>query len=157
MPARQPAWVPQATVFVSSFCIMVLELVAGRIVSRHLGSSLYTDVASETRAAGLLTLSNTLGGAFGSALAGFASLTLVDGLGARVTIRTGTGSQTRHVASGGSYASDSDTRLHFGLANATTIDELVVHWPRGAPDHHENVPGNRRYVLKQGHPPIEVR
>ncbi len=36
------AWVPPATVFVSSFCIMVLELVAGRIVSRHLGSSIYT-------------------------------------------------------------------------------------------------------------------
>jgi len=34
--------VPQATVFVSSFCIMVLELVAGRVISRHLGSSLYT-------------------------------------------------------------------------------------------------------------------
>lgn len=42
MPSRQPAWIPQATVFVSSFCIMVLELVAGRVVSRHLGSSLYT-------------------------------------------------------------------------------------------------------------------
>jgi spermidine synthase len=40
--ARGPVWVPQATVFVSSFCIMVIELVAGRIVSRHLGSSLYT-------------------------------------------------------------------------------------------------------------------
>ncbi len=34
--------VPNATVFVSSFCIMVIELVAGRIIARHLGSSLYT-------------------------------------------------------------------------------------------------------------------
>jgi spermidine synthase len=44
-PDRSPSravWVPQATVFVSSFCIMVIELVAGRIISRHLGSSLYT-------------------------------------------------------------------------------------------------------------------
>lgn len=40
--ARGPVWVPQATVFVSSFCIMVIELVAGRVISRHLGSSLYT-------------------------------------------------------------------------------------------------------------------
>ena len=40
--SSRPFWVPQATVFVSSFCIMVLELVAGRVVSRHLGSSLYT-------------------------------------------------------------------------------------------------------------------
>lgn len=42
VPTRGPIWVPQATVFVSSFCIMVIELVAGRIISRHLGSSLYT-------------------------------------------------------------------------------------------------------------------
>lgn len=33
---------PMATVFVSSACIMVLELVAGRIVSRYVGQSLYT-------------------------------------------------------------------------------------------------------------------
>lgn len=34
--------VPNATVFVSGFCVMVIELVAGRIIARHLGSSLYT-------------------------------------------------------------------------------------------------------------------
>jgi MFS family permease len=34
--------VPCATVFISSFCIMVIELVAGRIIARFLGSSLYT-------------------------------------------------------------------------------------------------------------------
>jgi len=31
-----------ATVFISSACIMVIELVAGRLIARHLGSSLYT-------------------------------------------------------------------------------------------------------------------
>ena len=30
------------TVFVSSFCIMVIELTAGRIIARTLGASLYT-------------------------------------------------------------------------------------------------------------------
>lgn len=34
--------IPSATVFFSSACIMVLELVAGRLVARYLGSSLYT-------------------------------------------------------------------------------------------------------------------
>lgn len=34
--------VPIATVFLSSLCIMVLELVAGRLIARHVGSSLYT-------------------------------------------------------------------------------------------------------------------
>jgi MFS family permease len=35
-------FVPCATVFISSFCIMVIELVAGRLIARFLGSSLYT-------------------------------------------------------------------------------------------------------------------
>ena len=34
--------IPCSTVFISSFCIMVIELVAGRILARFLGSSLYT-------------------------------------------------------------------------------------------------------------------
>ena len=41
--ARRGAWlVCHATVFVASAAVMVLELVAGRIVSRHLGASIYT-------------------------------------------------------------------------------------------------------------------
>lgn len=35
-------WQPNLIVFVSSACIMVLELVAGRIIAPHVGSSLYT-------------------------------------------------------------------------------------------------------------------
>lgn len=34
--------VPSLTVFISSACIMILELVGGRLIARHLGSSLYT-------------------------------------------------------------------------------------------------------------------
>jgi spermidine synthase len=34
--------VPNLTVFISSLCIMVVELVAGRLIARHVGSSLYT-------------------------------------------------------------------------------------------------------------------
>jgi predicted membrane-bound spermidine synthase len=33
---------PCGVAFVASFCLMVVELVAGRLVARHLGSSLYT-------------------------------------------------------------------------------------------------------------------
>ena len=42
-PAASWAWlVPNLTVFISSLCIMVVELVAGRLIARHVGSSLYT-------------------------------------------------------------------------------------------------------------------
>ena len=41
-PVRSSKLVPIATVFVASLCIMVVELVAGRLIARHVGSSLYT-------------------------------------------------------------------------------------------------------------------
>ena len=41
-PGRWTWIVPIGTVFLSSLCIMVLELVAGRLIARHVGSSLYT-------------------------------------------------------------------------------------------------------------------
>lgn len=36
------AWAPAATVFLASACIMILEFVAGRLIARTLGQSLYT-------------------------------------------------------------------------------------------------------------------
>ena len=41
-PRRWSWLIPIATVFISSLCIMVVELVAGRLIARHVGSSLYT-------------------------------------------------------------------------------------------------------------------
>lgn len=42
-PARRSwLWQPNLIVFVSSACIMILELVAGRLIAPHVGSSLYT-------------------------------------------------------------------------------------------------------------------
>ena len=40
--ARFGLWGPNATVFIASGCIMIIEIVAGRIVSQFLGQSLYT-------------------------------------------------------------------------------------------------------------------
>ncbi len=54
--------IPCATVFVSSFCIMVLELVAGRILARYLGSSLYTWTSVIGVVLAGITLGNYLGG-----------------------------------------------------------------------------------------------
>ena len=42
-PLSPWAWlIPNFTVFISSLCIMVVELVAGRLIARHVGNSLYT-------------------------------------------------------------------------------------------------------------------
>jgi tetratricopeptide (TPR) repeat protein len=54
--------VPTATVFISSFCIMVLELVASRLIARYLGSSLYTWTAVIGVVLAGITIGNYLGG-----------------------------------------------------------------------------------------------
>jgi len=52
-------------------------------------------------------------------------------LGARVTVTAGGMTQTDEVRSGGSYLSQNDLRLHFGLGQATKIDSVEVRWPSG--------------------------
>ena len=54
--------IPGVTVFISSACIMVLELVAGRIIAHHLGSSLYTWTSVIGVVLAGITIGNYLGG-----------------------------------------------------------------------------------------------
>lgn len=51
------------------------------------------------------------------------------GIGARVRVTTGSHVQTSEVSSGGSVMSQSDLRLHFGLAKAKLVDSIEVKWP----------------------------
>ncbi|MFQ5740143.1 MAG: ASPIC/UnbV domain-containing protein [Acidobacteriota bacterium] len=51
---------------------------------------------------------------------------------ALVKVVTGSLEQKAQPQSGGSYLSQSDPRLHFGLGKYTHIDRIEVHWPGGA-------------------------
>ena len=55
-----------------------------------------------------------------------------DAIGAKVFLTSGGIRQRADVFSGGSYASSSDPRAHFGLGAATKIDKLEILWPDGA-------------------------
>jgi hypothetical protein len=66
-----------------------------------------------------------------------------DAIGARVTVKTGKLSQLREVKSGGSYQSHSDFRLHFGLAEAQSADEVKIRWPTGKQQALKNVKANQ--------------
>ena len=55
-----------------------------------------------------------------------------DAIGAKVFVTVGGVRQRGDVFSGGSYASSSDQRLHFGLGSATKIDKVEIRWPSGA-------------------------
>src|SRR6185312_12843477 len=72
------------------------------------------------------------------------------GIGARVKIVAGRVTQTDEVHSGGSYLSQSDLRIHFGLGTATKIDSVEVRWPSGAVDKLENLPVDKFYSLLEG-------
>jgi hypothetical protein len=55
-----------------------------------------------------------------------------DAVGATVYLKANGFTQRADVTSGGSFASTSDVRLHFGLGKSTAIDSVEVHWPGGS-------------------------
>jgi len=72
------------------------------------------------------------------------------GIGARLICVTEEGSQMWEVRSGGSYCSQNDLRVHFGLGKATTVKSLEIRWPSGQVDKLENLPVNKIMVVKEG-------
>jgi hypothetical protein len=71
-------------------------------------------------------------------------------IGARLTCTTGAHSQIDEVRSGGSYLSQSDLRVHFGLASANTIDRLEIRWPSGIKDVLTGLAADRIIAVKEG-------
>jgi hypothetical protein len=71
-------------------------------------------------------------------------------LNARITVVAGGITQTDEVHSGGSYLSQSDLRIHFGLANATKIDKIEIHWPSGRSEILTNLVVDQHYAVVEG-------
>ena len=71
-------------------------------------------------------------------------------LNARVRVTTGKLQQMGEVRSGGSYLSQNDLALHFGLGAAAAIDRLEVMWPGAArPQVFTGVKVDQFYRLRQ--------
>jgi hypothetical protein len=77
-------------------------------------------------------------------------------LNARVKIVAGGMTQTDEVHSGGSYLSQNDLRLHFGLGSATKIDSVEVRWPSGAVDRIGSLAADKFYAVLEGHGIVPV-
>ncbi len=73
-----------------------------------------------------------------------------DGIGALVQVRAGVLREMDEVRSGGSYLSQSDLTLHFGLGSYSNVDEITVTWPSGATDRWKNIPSDKKIVLEEG-------
>jgi hypothetical protein len=71
-------------------------------------------------------------------------------IGARVTIQAGGMTQFDEVRGGGSYLSQNDLRLHFGLGSAAKIDSVEVRWPSGKVEALKDVPADKIYTIVEG-------
>ena len=71
-------------------------------------------------------------------------------IGAKVTIEAGGRRQVAEVRSGGSYISHNDSRVHFGLGDATGVDSVTVRWPTGKIQTERSLAGDRFYVAREG-------
>jgi hypothetical protein len=71
-------------------------------------------------------------------------------IGARVHAVAGGVQQWQEVRGGGSYFSQNDLRVHFGLGDATRVDLVEVRWPNGAEERWENLEAGRFHTLKEG-------
>jgi hypothetical protein len=73
-----------------------------------------------------------------------------DGIGTRITVRTGPLSQVREVKRTLSIYSASDPRAHFGLGEAAKADLVRLEWPSGKADEFRDVPADRHYLVDEG-------
>ncbi len=58
--------------------------------------------------------------------------------------------QIDEVRSGGSYISQNDLRVHFGLGKADKADILEIRWPSGQIDTLKDVKANQLIYVKEG-------
>ncbi len=84
------------------------------------------------------------------------------GIGARITVTATTAPQDvsglckqpmrqiEEVRSGGSYYSQNDLRIHFGLDQAVKADSVEIAWPSGAKDVLHDLAANHLYVIEEG-------
>ena len=71
-------------------------------------------------------------------------------LNARVRATAGDLVQLGEVLSGGSYLSQHDLRIHFGLGDHHRLDRAEVLWPDGKKETLSNLDADRFYLVREG-------
>src|SRR6266852_58246 len=73
-----------------------------------------------------------------------------DAIGAKAFLTANGTTQRNDVISGGSYISNNDMRLHFGIGKAKQVDKLEIRWPDGTKEN-VSLPGiNRVFTIVEG-------
>lgn len=73
-------------------------------------------------------------------------------LGAKVRLTAGSRTQYDEVRSGGSYLSQNDLRLHFGIGDARRADRIEILWPSGQRQVLRDVSPDRVLIVEE--PPL---
>ena len=71
-------------------------------------------------------------------------------IGARVTVTTATSTQFNEVRGGGSYLSQNDPRLHFGLGPDSKMSHVEIRWPNGKIETLRDLPADFIYTIVEG-------
>jgi len=71
-------------------------------------------------------------------------------IGARLKLVAGGMTQSEETHSGGSYLSQHDLRVHFGLDKATKIDSLEIIWPSGKVETLKDLEADKFYSVLEG-------
>jgi hypothetical protein len=71
-------------------------------------------------------------------------------IGTRVTIRAAGVTQFDEVRGGGSYLSQNDLRLHFGLGAALRMESVEVRWPSGKVETLHDIAADKIYTIVEG-------
>ncbi len=71
-----------------------------------------------------------------------------DAIGATIRVSFGGQTSTRTVKSGGSYLSQSELPVTFGLGKQESIDRVTIRWPRGRTEEYKNLKAGRYQVVE---------
>lgn len=71
-----------------------------------------------------------------------------DAIGASLTLQTSAGRQLRFVKGGGSYLSQSDSRVFWGIPRGANVESVEIRWPSGARQSLVPLPNSWQTVLE---------
>ena len=73
-----------------------------------------------------------------------------DAVGAKIEIHTPAGVQYDQVIGNSGWAADNGRWIHFGLADQTSVDKVVIKWPSGFEEQIEDLQADQKFRVREG-------
>ena len=73
-----------------------------------------------------------------------------DAIGAKLEVYTALGVQYDQVIGNSGWAGNNGRWIHFGLADQTHVDKVIIRWPSGAVEEIEDLQADQKYQIKEG-------